>query len=242
MGYAVSNIHYFYYSWEYFLESMNVSGIRKIDLYGSMPHVWIDHHGYYDSKKIVHSANAQGCEIVVFTPKAYNYCIFSPKREHAELSRAYYRNCIDFAKASGITKMALSLPEGYLDFSAQDLYKHAIERVRALMDHAAKRGIQLLLEPVPGRLLCTINDMKRFLNDLDRGKVGISLCMCHLQKQGENLPQWLDRFGEQIRYVRIANLQEKRLLERSEYDGLKGVFIHDDVLWDVPRDAEQGLL
>ena len=52
MVYAASNISYFYFPWEYFLKTQKKRGIKTLDIYGSMPHFWIDEYSYNDSKLI----------------------------------------------------------------------------------------------------------------------------------------------------------------------------------------------
>lgn len=244
MVYAASNISYFYFPWEYFLKTQKKRGIKTLDIYGSMPHFWIDEYSYNDSKLLNESLKKYGMEAKLFTPKAYNYCIFSPDETYRKSSVSYYRNCIEFAKTAGIKNVCLLIPEAYADLQGKELTKGLKLSLIELSSFANEKGICLLIEPAGFRMLATIKQIKALIEEIKTYSIGISISMRRIKayEKDNNFMQWFEHLGDYIKYVRIADYEEKHTLENSEYRGNRGVFITDDSLWDNPEKFDEPLL
>ena len=241
MTYAISNMHYFYYPWEFFLESSKKIGFTEIDVYGCMPHIWIDHRCHTGAIELKESVAKYDLKPVVFTPKNYNYCVYAPVEEHFLFSERYYHNCIDFAATASIKNIIVSLPENYCDHDEKLLFKNAVSALRRLCAYASEKKVKLLIETSKCNFLSSIDDMESLIKALNYPIAGISLNMEHIKQAEESITLWLNRFGERIKYVKVADRDEKAELELSGYKGKKGIFVPDDNLWDDPVKAS-GLL
>lgn len=245
MEWTVSNMHYFYYPWEYFLEKQQALGAKTIDFYGAMPHIYVDHYTYHGCKKIRKSIADQGMELVLFTPKPYNYCLHAPDGFHGELSEHYYQNCINAAKEMGAKRVSISLTGGYLDCPREQLYEAAQKRLYRLGCLASELGIQLLLETSKDSespLLSSLTELKALLASLGSDTFSVLLNMQAVQKSGEQLCQWMSAFGRRIEYLRFHNQIDWKALSSIEYQGLWGVCVSDDEYWEEPAAIERMLL
>lgn len=241
MKYAVSNIHYFYFSWDFFLQAAEKNGFKEIDVYGSMPHIWIDHYTCMNAECVEKTIAKHGLKPVMFTPKNYNYNIYAPDEIYSGISMKYYKNCVKFASEVGISNMAITLPEGYLDYESVKLYENAVSRIRNLSVYAEQRNINLLLETSACRFLKSIEDMQMLLADINENRIGLSINMKHIKDMNEEINLWLQKFGSRIKYVRVSDKAEKDKLDSTDYEGMRGVFVSNDALWDDPEKVSTGI-
>ena len=63
------NIHYKFYSLEYFLESQMRAGFKTIELWAGSPHFFLSNLEYDDCKKVSKMARERGLTIQVITPE-----------------------------------------------------------------------------------------------------------------------------------------------------------------------------
>ena len=66
---AGMNIHYRYFSFEYFLESQLRAGFQNIELWAGSPHFFLSNLEYDDCRKFSRMARERGLNIKVITPE-----------------------------------------------------------------------------------------------------------------------------------------------------------------------------
>lgn len=243
MMWIVSNMHYFYYPWSYFLENQKKLGADKIDFFGGMPHIWIDHYAWYGSRAIRESVKEQGMNLVLFTPKPYNYCIFAPEEPHGAMSEGYYKNCISAAEELGVSNMAISLTGGYRDYSPDLLREKGKKRLAGLGRLAAEHNINILLEAgeTENFLFQTIQEARMFFQSESGRNFKLSLNIRTMSKAGELLSQWMEAFPRELQYIRFHNELALKEIQRTEYKGMWGVSVSDDSHWDDPAETDRRL-
>ena len=92
------NIHYMKYSLDYFLDAQQRAGFKSIELWGGIPHIFMDAVSYEDTKQIASKIHSRGLEVKVFTPeKCINISLQQASLWH-------------FKKAWIILKMEFALP------------------------------------------------------------------------------------------------------------------------------------
>ena len=65
---AGMNIHYRYFSFEYFLESQMQAGFQTIELWAGSPHFFLSDMEYADCVRIRHMLRDRGLTVKVITP------------------------------------------------------------------------------------------------------------------------------------------------------------------------------
>lgn len=241
MNWAVSNIHYFYYSWEYFLEQQKIIGAKKIDFFSAMPHIWVDHYGFYGCEKIRKSVLEKNMKLILFTPKPYNYCLFAPQEIHSAMSEQYYKNSIQAAKTLGIDRMSISLSGGYRDYPKDALRIQAEKKLACISRFAQQCEVKLLLETGEAEkaLFTETEDIKRLICN---NNMGILLNIKSVQKSESMIYQWKKEFKEKLEYIRFHN--EVDFAQADSLNGKVdwGICISDDTYWDNPMVKDQTFL
>ena len=89
---VLSNAHYVRYSFAYFLRSQEQLGLKRFSLYGSTPHLFIDHRDFSEVEALACLLAQKGFSISAFLPANYGYSLFAQQEtEHFAVSLEYYK-------------------------------------------------------------------------------------------------------------------------------------------------------
>ena len=98
------NIHYKFYSLEYFLESQMRAGFKTIELWAGSPHFFLSNLEYDDCKKVSKMARERGLTIQVITPEnctvPYQFAAGDP--DLYAKSFEYFKKGLDAGNGSNI--------------------------------------------------------------------------------------------------------------------------------------------
>ena len=70
---AGMNIHYMNYSLDYFLDAQERAGFESIELWGGIPHFYLDPSSYEDCKALKKKIRDHHLKLVEFTPENCTY-------------------------------------------------------------------------------------------------------------------------------------------------------------------------
>ena len=87
---AAMNTHYFHYPFEYFLETQKEFSIKKLELWGAVPHLWIDHTGYESPAGLLAQAKELGMDFAAHTPRPYGYSLCVPAVSYTHLRHGQF--------------------------------------------------------------------------------------------------------------------------------------------------------
>ena len=81
-----SNAHYRFYTFETFLKHQKRLGVKRVDLFGATPHVWIDAYSQSGGKKTRQMIQSFGLTPGVFIPEfsSMRYTLGSGEESHAK--------------------------------------------------------------------------------------------------------------------------------------------------------------
>lgn len=83
------NIHYMKYSLDYFLDAQQRAGFKSIELWGGIPHIFMDAVSYEDTKQIASKIHSRGLEVKVFTPENCMYQYQFAAKQAYGISKKY---------------------------------------------------------------------------------------------------------------------------------------------------------
>jgi protein FrlC len=203
-----TNAHYFLYPFNMFLETQRQLGLSKIELWGSVPHIYIDHYGYENLNRISSELSGVGMRVSVFTPNPYKYTISAVECEKLrKYSLAYYKHCIDVAAELKIPLMCISPAGGCMDLSSKKAWSYCKNALVYLCKRASEKGVKLALstvEPGESKVLNTLFELETMLCEVGSNLSAV-LDIASMSKAGENIYQWFDVLGLCIAHVHFTD-------------------------------------
>ena len=194
------NIHYKFYSLEYFLESQMRAGFKTIELWAGSPHFFLSNLEYDDCKKVSKMARERGLTIQVITPEnctvPYQFAAGDP--DLYAKSFEYFKKGLDAGEELGCKVMAVHSGRGYLNEDREKGWKRGRDMLARLADYAGTKGITLAMEslrPDETNLATTVDDVKRMLTEINHPNFKAMIDTCPMGVAGETLQQWFDTLG-----------------------------------------------
>lgn len=207
---AGMNIHYMKYSLDYFLDAQKRAGFQSIELWGGIPHLFMDAVSYQETKEISKKIRAHGLEVKVFTPEncMYQYQFAAVKPYGFEKSKQYFENGIRIAEELGCKIMQCNSGWGYLDETRDEAWKRCVEMLQNLCEFAATRGIVLAMEslrPEESNLVVHLEDVKRMQAEVNQPNMKVLVDTTAIGVSGETLEQWFEVFGNDIVHMHFID-------------------------------------
>lgn len=206
---ANTNVHYYLYPFDYFLDIQKEMGIKKIELWGSVPHLWIDHISYEDPTPIKKKLVDYGINIVAFTPKPYNYTLCAPyETTQRKATLAYYENCIDFMVKLGVDRMCISSTGGSFDTPYKILWNCCKDSLIHLCRIANSKGVMVVMgtaRPSMSKVVTTLHELKEMTDCVACNNLKILLDTVFMSMAGETIGQWFGVFDSDIVHAHFTD-------------------------------------
>ena len=204
------NIHYMRYSLDYFLDAQQRAGFKSIELWGGIPHFFMDAVSYEDVKTVSDKIKARGLEAKVFTPEncMYQYQFAAKKPWEFNKSLEYFKNGIRVASDLGCKIMQCNSGWGYLDETREEAWDRCVEMMQVLTAFAKEHGIDLAMEslrPEESNLVIRLEDAVKIVNDIGADNMKILVDTTAMGVAGETLEQWFQAFGDRIVHMHFID-------------------------------------
>jgi fructoselysine 3-epimerase len=260
---AGMNIHYLFYSLDYFLESQQKAGIKTVELWGGAPHFYMDAMGYSDCKYVKKKANSYDLRIEVFTPESiiYPYNVAAPDAEQFKKSKLYFTNAVKATAELGAKIMTINSGYGYLNESKEEAWKRSADMLAHLANIAEQEGITIAMEalrPEESKIVTTMADAKRMQEEINSASLKLMVDTVSMGVAGETLGQWFETFGKDIVHLHFidgrpyghlawgdGNFSAEnmiQILNDYNYKGFLGQEITEPCYFEKPRETDQKVM
>ena len=124
---AGMNIHYLFYSLEYFLDAQKEAGFKTIELWPGTPHFFLSYIEYSDCKHVRKLLDERDLTVKVITPEncTYQYQFAAQEKEQFEKSMAYFKKALDAGEELGVETMAINSGWGYWNEDREEAWKRS---------------------------------------------------------------------------------------------------------------------
>jgi len=122
-------------------------------------------------------------------------------------------------------------------FNWPKFWEHYVRVMKQCTQIARENGVQLLIEPRVGELTSNTEALMRLLDAVDDANLGMILDTAHQHAQKELLPLSVEKLGQHIRYVHVAD--NDGLVNRHLVPGM-GNIDWDEVLLALKRQGFDG--
>lgn len=132
------------------------------------------------------------------------------EKELNDLSVEYFKSTIDAAAAieAPLVMLAINMPGFGIDREA--MKRQVVEDLKIVSDHAAKLGRTVILEPVTpfeGKLCCSSDDVKYFLDEVDNEALEVCLDLACPLTCGEPISEYWDKMPGKVREIHFIDCE-----------------------------------
>lgn len=250
------NCHYYKYSLDYFLDTMEMLGIPNVELVTGHQGLWLDHNGFCDVKSLKQKLNARNLSTKIITPQncitMYQYA--APEKELFELSYRYFANGLRMGAELGCELMEVNSGWGYWNENPGESQKRCVEMFSKLCVLAEELGMTMVIEslrPQESRHGDTLGSILEIFKAVDSERLKVMIDVTAMSVSGETIQEWFDTFGDNILHTHFQDrtpmghliwgdgnesLQNDLIaLKENGYTGLISAEITDDRYSEDPR-------
>ena len=255
---SVMSVQYVHYTFDYYLKSMKVNGIKNIDLWGGVSHYCALDYSDNEANIILENLNKKisdlGMNISIYTPEtlSYPYSISSPESTTRIRTIEYFKRAINDAKILNCNKVFINSGCSPLDLPREEGFNRAVETAKEICAYAERNDVTMVLEqlqPYESNLVVTLEDVKRFLDEVNSKALKVCVDVVAMAVSNEKLKDYFELLGkDNIALIHFAdsnhyilgdgNLPLKKYiktLERYDYTGLIDLEINDSIYWKNPH-------
>lgn len=257
---AGMNCHYYNYSLDYFMDSMEMYGYETIALWGGAPHFYLDYLTYSDCREIRRKAAMHDLKIKCFTASSgtYGYQMGMQPESQRERVYLYYVNGIRAAAELEAGMMSMNSGWGYWNEDKQEAWKRSKDMIIRLCDVAEKEGVVLTMESLrraESQLAYSLENTKKLYEEIDHPALKLMIDTTAMAVAGETPGQWFEAFGDDIvnthfidgnPYGHLAwgdgtsDLEGwLKVLKEYHYEGILGLEITSRNYYEDPRTADR---
>lgn len=207
------NSVYRFYTLEYFFESMYELELENIELWTSPHHFFVDHRGYSqkDVEKVKKLTNKYKINIQCIcpeqtNPKVGNLAVEDKYSRDRMLS--YFQNQITLAKELDASKVLITAGWGYLNENRKLAWNRSVTAMKELCNFASQYNINIVIEalqPDESNLVNNINDLKKYLEDVNHSNLKICIDFGAMARADETLKDYLNEFPLKIEHVHLVD-------------------------------------
>ena len=239
---AGMNICYGFFSFDYFLNSMQRLGLHSIEVHGAAPHLLLADLTAGEIQSIGKNIIAHNLEVICFTPEQCKYPVnIAYKDDYArERSLRYLESSIRICTSLGCSRMLVTPGYGYFDEPREEAWKRSAESLFRLTAAAEKEGVTLVLEPLrqdETNLVTSLTSLKEMLDTIHSPALKGMLDTSPMYFAGEHIRDYFTCLGKDLNHIHfIDGMPEGHLVWGD------GIFPLDEYVKDVVDGEYRGYL
>lgn len=255
--FAVMNCHYIKFPLGYFFESAQRFGFEHVELFGAMPHFYLDDVDDAQLAQVSQQAEARGLKLVSFCPAqgAYPVNIAIDESPIRRRSVTMLKKGIEAAGRLGCKTMLVSPGFGYHNQSKDISWGHSRESLIELSETAAHYNVVLMIEPLTpatANLVNTSADAAKMLREVHSPFVKSMMDIGVMNYMNESVASYFSNLGSNLAYIHFTDgpgahvalgdgtfpmAQYLEDIRREEYRGVLSFEINDRRYLLKPDDA-----
>ena len=209
-SYAIMNCHYVRYPIEYFLDSAKRFGITNIELFGALPHFYIEDVDEELIGRVAAGCRQRGLTIVSYTPAqgAYPVSISIDEKTARSRSIRMAKKSIETAEKLGAAKMLISPGFGYQNHPHEARWHLCREALKELAEHAQAYNILLMIEPLTpttSNVINTSEQAAKMIAEVGSPYLGSMMDIGVMNFMGESVASYFANLGENLAHVHFTD-------------------------------------
>ncbi|MEN6313374.1 MAG: TIM barrel protein [Clostridiaceae bacterium] len=209
-SYAIMNCHYVRYPVEYFLDSVKRFGFANIELFGALPHFYIEDVDDELIGRVTAGCRQRGLNIVSYTPAqgAYPVSISIDEKTARSRSIRMAKKSIETAEKLGAATMLISPGFGYQNQPHEARWYLCREALEELAEHAQAHNIILMIEPLTpttSNVINTSEQSAKMIAEVGSPNLKSMMDIGVMNFMGESVDSYFANLGENLAYIHFTD-------------------------------------
>jgi protein FrlC len=205
-----SNFSYQHLPFERFLDDMVKLERTHVELWGIAPHLHIPQVGLADIRRIKSQLADRELSVACVTPEqvVYPVNIASGEPWLRRASIDMFRKAADICVDLGSPYLFLTPGRGYENEPVEDAWNRSADALAEIAEYAGSLGLSCVFEPlqrVESNLVNTTADIRRMLDQVGAGNMGVALDTVAMAVAGETVHDYFDAFGDRVLHVHLID-------------------------------------
>lgn len=218
---------YAFFSLPRFLEDQKRLGYRSVSLWGGSPHIFVDCYGYEDPMDLKIQMQGYGIRPACYRPHGYGYSLCAEKGSLLwRSSLDYYRFSAELASKLTAPLMVMEIGGLIRDRDRERQKEAAADGVRMVARECKNQGIRVAViagTAESGALLNSLEDVRRFLEQVESDPVQAALDVAVAKKEKESMADWIKVFGPDLSHIRTG-METRAFLQEAGEPGYTGYY------------------
>ena len=207
---AGMNLCYRFYSFDYFLDSMEALGYKSIELWGGAPHFYFPDLSVAEIMRMRKKIAAHDLRTICFTPEQCSYPINIAYHDSwaRERSLRFLERAIYIAAELESQRMLVTPGYGYFDEPITDAWSRCAESLKRLSDIALREGVTIVLEPLrkdETNLITSLPALKQMIEEVHSPALKGMLDTSPMYFAGESIRDYFKCLGENLRHIHFID-------------------------------------
>lgn len=237
---AVMNCHYIKFPLSYFFDSVQRFGFDSIELFGAMPHFFLDDVDGTLIESVKRQVNEKKLNLVSFCPAqgAYPVNIAIDEAPVRRRSVEMLKKGIEAAGALGCRTMLVSPGFGYHNQHKEISWGYSVQSLAELAETAKENDVILTIEPLTpttANLVNTSAEAAKMLREVNSPYVKSMMDIGVMSAMGESVADYFDNLGDNLEHIHFTDgpgahvalgdgsFPMKKHLEDIRKEGYKGI-------------------
>ncbi len=205
-----ANFSFQHHPFDHWAARMRDFGFDRIELWGIAPHLDIGRltdEGLTRRRKVLED-NGLGVRCVTPEQVAYPVNIASGDDSYRDASIAQFLRAAEIAAELAADYLFLTPGRGYESEPEDRAWERSAEALTRIVSRAAELGIRCLLEPLQRAESNIVTDaagLERMLDMIPAQTVDVVLDTVAMSVAGDNVQDYLARFGERLAHVHLVD-------------------------------------
>ena len=207
---AGMNLSYRYFSFDYFLDSMERIGFQSVEIWGASPHFYVPDLTPSDIRAAAKKIKDHGLRIVCFTPEQCCYPENIAEKDSVARKRsvAFYEKTIEACAELGSPQILMASGWGYFDEAPEEAWKRSADGLAQLSRAAERVGVTIVLEPLRAEetnLVTTLPQLKRMLDEVGSPALKAMIDTSPMYLSGETITDYFRTLGGDLRHIHFVD-------------------------------------
>ena len=205
------NIHYRYYSLEYFFKEANKNGFKNAEIWLCPQHFYINYSDSEDPEKLLNLSKRYGIKIQCLCPEQNN-----PKpnniaaRDNLIIKNTlnYFKKVIDVADYIDCRKILVTPGWNYYDEDLSEARKRSVLMLQNICDYAKLKKVDMVLESIwsqSSQIASNLSEIKELKDSVNRQNLKLTVDLGAFAAANEKIKDWFETFGKDIRHCHFVD-------------------------------------
>lgn len=207
---AAMNCHYIKFPLTYFLDAVRSFGFHDIELFGAMPHFFMDDVDDALVDFVAEECRKRSINIVSLCPAqgAYPMNIAIDEKQIRRRTIAILKKALRLAGKLGCETMLVSPGFGYQNQSKDISWGHSRDSLTELAEVAKEAGVVMMMEPLTpttANLINTSKEAAKMICEVNSPYVKSMMDIGVMNYMGETVDDYFQNLGSDLRYIHFTD-------------------------------------